>query len=113
MRSEGSLVARLRRRLGVRMRSALAAGAVVAVASLLAGVVLLLTARGILVDNVNAAATDRANQLSTALPAGDAPALVAALRPAAPGRTVAQVLAPSGRVTGASQPLAGEPPMSA
>jgi signal transduction histidine kinase len=94
------------------MRSALAAGVVVAVASLLAGVVLLVTARGVLIDNVNTAATDRANQLSTALTSGDTSALAAALRPAAPGRTVAQVLDASGRVSGASQALAGEPPIS-
>src|ERR1700754_3353334 len=106
------LVVRLRRRLGVRMRSALAAGAVVAVASLLAGGVLLLTAHGVLVDNVNTAANDRATQLSTALASGDGSALRAALRPAAPGRTVAQVLDSSGRVVGASTAISDQPPMS-
>jgi signal transduction histidine kinase len=95
------------------MRSALAAGVVVAVASLLAGGVLLLTAHGVLVDNVNAAATDRADQLTTALAADDPSALQAALSPDAPGRTVAQVLDPSGRVIAASMALAGEGPMSA
>ncbi|NMO53722.1 HAMP domain-containing protein [Actinoplanes sp. TBRC 11911] len=95
------------------MRSALAAGVVVAVASLLAGGVLLLTAHGVLVDNVNTAAGDRATQLSTAMAAGDASAVTAALRPASPGRTVAQVLDSAGQVIGASTAIADHPPISA
>ncbi|NMO50008.1 HAMP domain-containing histidine kinase [Actinoplanes sp. TBRC 11911] len=106
-----TLIVRLRRRLGVRMRSALAAGVVVAVASLLAGGVLLLTARWVLVNNVNAAATVRADQVSAALAAGDQSALQTALR--APDRTVTQVLDPAGRVIGASAAVAGEAPVSA
>jgi len=101
----------LRRRLGVRMRSALAAGAVVAVASLLAGGVLLVTARGILLDNVATAATDRTEQVVAALGAGPA-ALAAALRPARPGHAEVQVLDPAGRVTGASYELAGAAPIA-
>jgi signal transduction histidine kinase len=104
---------RLRRRLGVRMRSALAAGLVVAVASLLAGGVLLVTARGILIDNVSAAAADRAGQVSAALTARDESALESALRPAAPGNTVVQVLDPSGTVVRSSAAIAGIPAMSA
>ena len=46
----------LRRRLGVRLRSA--AAVVVAVTSLLAGGMLLVVSRGILLDNINAAALD-------------------------------------------------------
>jgi signal transduction histidine kinase len=103
---------RLRRRLGVRMRSALAAGVVVAVASLLAGAVLLVTARGILLDNVATAATDRTEQVVAAL-TGDGPAaLAAALRSARPGHTEVQVLDPAGRVTEASYELAGAQPIS-
>ena len=94
------------------MRSALAAGVVVAVASVLAGLVLLLTAHGILIDNVNAAATDRANQLSAALASGDQAALRSALRPSSPGRTVAQVIDATGNVAGASTAISGEPPLS-
>jgi signal transduction histidine kinase len=103
---------RLRRRLGVRMRSALAAGLVVAVASVLAGGVLLVTARGILLDNVNTAANDRAGQVAAALAAGDTTTLSAALRPSARERTVVQVLDPAGQVVAASDAIAGAPAMS-
>ena len=94
------------------MRSALAAGLVVAMASVLAGVVLLFTARGILVDNVNTAANDRSAQLVAALSRGDAAALASALRRSVPGRTLVQVLDPAGRVVNASDLIASAPPMS-
>ena len=94
------------------MRSALAAGVVVAVASVLAGGVLLVTARGILLDNVNATANDRAGQVAAALGDGDSEALAAALRPSARERTVVQVLNPAGQVVAASDAIAGVPPMS-
>jgi signal transduction histidine kinase len=103
----------IRRRLGVRLRSALAAGLVVAVASVLAGAVLLITARSILLDNVDTAANDRATQVATALARGDSSALTAALRPSAPGRTVVQILTPAGHVVAASNAVAAVPPMSA
>ncbi|MFG1609801.1 sensor histidine kinase [Actinoplanes sp. NPDC049265] len=112
MRSSTALVGRLRRRLGVRMRSALAAALVVVAASVLTGAALLVTARGILLDNVDTAASDRATQVAAALRNGDATALDAALRPAVPSRTVVQVLDPAGAVTGASGAVAGLPPMS-
>src|SRR4051812_6749887 len=91
-------IGRLPRRLGVRMRSALAAGVVVAVASILAGGVLLVTARGILLDNVNTAANDRAGQVVTALAHDEADSLATALRPSPRERTVVQVLDVSGQV---------------
>ncbi|MBU2667992.1 HAMP domain-containing histidine kinase [Actinoplanes bogorensis] len=94
------------------MRSALAAGFVVAVASVLAGGVLLVTARGILVDNVNTAANDRINQVTAALTSGSGTQLESALRPAAPGRTVVQVLDAGGTVIGASAAITGIGPMS-
>ncbi|MEV8510183.1 ATP-binding protein [Actinoplanes sp. NPDC051475] len=103
----------IRRRLGVRLRSALAAGLVVAVASILAGAVLLITARGILLDNADTAANDRATQLIVALAGGDSSALAAALRPSAPERTVVQVLNSAGQVIAASNAVATSPPMSA
>jgi signal transduction histidine kinase len=103
---------RFRRRLGVRMRSALAAAAVVAVVSVLAGGVLLVTARSILVSNVTAAATDRAGQVVVSLTAGDATSLDAAFRPSARDRTVVQVLDGAGRVVAASDAIAGVPPIS-
>jgi signal transduction histidine kinase len=107
-----AIVARLRRRLGVRMRSALAAGFVVAVASVLAGGVLLVTARAILLDNVNSAANDRAGQVTAALSGDDAAALAAALRPSARERTVVQVVDRAGRVTAASDAISGIPAIS-
>jgi signal transduction histidine kinase len=100
----------LRRRLGVRLRSALAAAVVVAVASLLAGVVLLVTARGILLDNVNTAAMDRAAQVAASLKSGSD--LDTLLRPSARDRTVVQVLDRSGTVVAASAALTGQQPIS-
>src|SRR4051794_32389293 len=96
----------VRRRLGVRLRSALAAAVVVAIASLLAGAGLLGTPRRILRPNISTAANDRAAQVAAALKAGsDLPTL---LRPSARDRTVVQVLEPSGAVEGASDALAGQ-----
>ena len=94
------------------MRSALAAGLVVAVASILAGGVLLVTARGILLDNINTAATDRVTQVTAALAAGDTAALTALLRPSARERSVVQVLNAAGQVTAESDAIAGAGPLS-
>lgn len=91
--------------MGVRFRSALAAGVVVAVASVLAGGVLLVTARGILLDNVTGAASDRATQVAAAIRTGQAP-------PVSSDRTVYQVLNSSGQVLTASALLSGEPAIS-
>src|SRR3954454_21982421 len=102
-----SVLRRLQRRLGVRVRSALAASLVVAVASVLAGGVLLIVARGILLDNVTAAATDRAGQVAVALAGGNLPSLTVA-----PGKTVVQVVNPAGQVVAASAAITGAPPMS-
>ncbi|WP_433288578.1 sensor histidine kinase [Micromonospora sp. CA-244673] len=104
---------RLARRLGVRLRSALAAGLVVAAASVLAGGVLIVTARGILLDNVTTSANDRATQVTAALTAGDSTALAAALRPFTPQRSVVQVLDPAGRVVAASNAVSTVSPISA
>ncbi|MBL7260222.1 HAMP domain-containing histidine kinase [Actinoplanes sp. LDG1-01] len=90
------------------MRSALAASLVVAIASLLAGVVLLVVARGVLIDNVNVAAGDRATQLVAALASGDEPDLL----PSSPGRTVVQILDAQGVVITASPALTDAPPVS-
>jgi signal transduction histidine kinase len=103
---------RLRRRLGVQMRSALAAALVVGVASLLAGAVLLVIARGILLDNVNAAANDRAAQVAAAIARDDGADLVATLRPSPRERTVVQVLDSGGRVVAASDAITGVGAMS-
>jgi len=100
----------LRRRLGVRLRSALAAAVVVAIASMLAGGVLFVTARGILLDNINTAANDKAAQIAAALKAGTD--LRTLLRPTARDRTVVQVIDDLGRVEAASDALAGETAIS-
>jgi signal transduction histidine kinase len=95
---------------GVRMRSALAAALVVAVVSVLAGIVLLVTARGILIGNADSAARDRAAQVAAALMSGADP--TALLRPSARERTVVQVLGADGAVLEASPAVAGQPAMS-
>ncbi|GGK78115.1 sensor histidine kinase [Mangrovihabitans endophyticus] len=101
-----SLLERLLRRRGVRVRSALAAGAVVAVASVLAGAALLLTARIILRDNATVAATNRADQIASAVRAGAGDA------PIGPDRTVVQILDASGHVLAASSTLSPTEPIS-
>jgi uncharacterized membrane protein len=74
------------------MRSALAAAAVVAVATVLSGAALLFIAWQVLLDNVNNAAGDRASQVAAAVRGGDSGTLAAALRPAAGERAIVQVL---------------------
>ena len=105
------MLASVRRRLGVRLRSALAAAAVVAVASLLAGGVLLIVVRSVLIDNVNSAADDRAAQVASELRGGDSD-LSSLLRPSARERTVVQVIDTDGMVTAASDALSGQTAMS-
>ncbi|MFI7597439.1 sensor histidine kinase [Actinoplanes sp. NPDC049681] len=97
----------LRRRLGVRQRSALAAGGVVAVAALLAGGVLLVVARGILLDNVTTAARDRADQVAAALRGGSTPPLSGT-----GGQTLVQILDPGGTVIAASAAISGASALS-
>jgi signal transduction histidine kinase len=101
----------LGQRLGVRMRSALAAGAVVAVATLVAGGGLTLVVRGILLRNVRNAADDRAAQVAAALTGGD-PAPLDTDRRRAADRSLVQVLDALGRVTTASAAVAGMPPLA-
>ncbi|BCJ47628.1 two-component sensor histidine kinase [Actinoplanes ianthinogenes] len=94
------------------MRSALAAGVVVVLASVVAGAILLVTARVILLDNVSTAAGDRTAQVTTALTARNAAALEMALRPSGAGRSLAQVVTRNGEVVGASDAIAGMPALS-
>ncbi len=105
------MVRRFKRRLGVRLRSAVAAAIVVVVASLLAGGVLLITARSVLKDNIMTAATDRATQVATAVQRGDD--LSVLLRPSARDRSVVQVINAAGAVLVASEALSGQAPISA
>ncbi|WP_438865769.1 phosphatidylglycerol lysyltransferase domain-containing protein [Paractinoplanes atraurantiacus] len=83
------------------MRSALAAGVVVAVASIIAGGILLVTARGLLLDDVRSAADDRADQVAAAVASGDKFALRFALREDSWGSR-AQVVDPAGTVVARS-----------
>src|SRR5690349_9911526 len=92
---------RVARRLGVRMRSALAAAGVVAVASVLTGIAFVVAARLILTDNVDQSTSQRAAQVAAALSDTDGASLNAVLRPSPRDRTVVQVLDAAGRVIAA------------
>ncbi|MGI5183877.1 sensor histidine kinase [Dactylosporangium sp. CA-152071] len=98
---------RLTGRFGVRMRSALAAAAVVAVAALASGATLVVAARFILTDNIDQAIGQRATQVAAALGTADGAGLAATLRPTARDRTVVQVVDGGGRVVAASAAVAG------
>jgi signal transduction histidine kinase len=102
----------LRRRLGVRARSALAAAAVVAVALGGAGVGFVYTTQATLNGNVDAAASQRADQLAVAVASNDPDGVTQALQASAGQAAVAQVLSPAGAVEAASSDLQGEPPIS-
>src|SRR5258706_2489234 len=101
----------LRERLGVRMRSALAAAAVVAIAAVLSGIALVVAARIILTQNVDQSTTQRATQIAGALGEGGA-GLTAALRPSPHDRTIVQVVDAGGRVVAASSLISGVGPVS-
>ncbi|MCW2642409.1 MAG: integral rane sensor signal transduction histidine kinase [Dactylosporangium sp.] len=102
----------LRGRLGVRLRSALAAAAVVAVALLVAGLVVVSITRAALTSNVDAAATQRAGEVAAALTAGRDAGLRSALRSPPGEQTIVQVVGPADTVTVASAGVDGEPPLS-
>ncbi|MFB9180443.1 sensor histidine kinase [Dactylosporangium sucinum] len=104
-------VGRLQQRVGVRMRSALAAAAVVAIASVLSGVALVVAARIILIQNVDQSTTQRATQVAAALGDGGA-GLTAVLRPSPRDRTIVQVVGADGRVVAASAEVGGADPIS-
>ena len=83
---------------GVRLRSALAAAAVVGVAGAVAAVVFILTAQASLIRNVDAAAAARADEVVSVLHDNDDPDLEDTLRPGTGDRTEVQVLSPAGVV---------------
>jgi signal transduction histidine kinase len=99
-------------RMSVRMRSAAAAALVVAVASILTGVVLVFAAHFILLDNVDQSAGQRAEQVAAELGDPNAATLAAAIRPTPRDRAVVQVLDPSGRVVAASLAVSEASPIS-
>jgi signal transduction histidine kinase len=107
-----SLPARLGRRLGVRLRSALAAAGVVAIALLVAAVMVVSITRAALTSNVDAAATQRAGEVAGALTAGGQARLAQSLRTGPGEQTVVQIIDPAGAVIGASPAVEGEPPLS-
>ncbi|MEU8238290.1 HAMP domain-containing sensor histidine kinase [Actinoplanes missouriensis] len=80
------------------MRSALTAGVVVAVASVLAGGILLITARSLLLADIQDAADDRSDQVTAAVASGDPTALRFALREDSWGSLV-QIIGADGTVT--------------
>src|SRR4051794_39151803 len=98
---------RLRRRLGVRMRSAPAAATVVAVASVLTRVAFVVAAPFFLVDNVDQSASQRAGQVAAALGASGGADPTAAIHPSPRDRTVVQILDPAGQVAAASVAVGG------
>ncbi|GAA2350413.1 ATP-binding protein [Dactylosporangium salmoneum] len=102
---------KLGERLGVRMRSALAAAAVVAIAAVLSGIALVIAARIILDQNVDQSTTERAAQVAGALGDGGS-GLAAALRPSPRDRTIVQVVDADGRVVAASAAVGGVGPIS-
>ncbi|GAA3214361.1 sensor histidine kinase [Dactylosporangium siamense] len=112
MTSWRRLPRRLSARLGVRMRSALAAAAVVAIAALVSGAVLVVASRLILTDNVDQSTGQRAAQVAAALGDADGAGLAATLRPSARDRTVVQVVDGTGRVVSASAAVGGAEPIS-
>jgi signal transduction histidine kinase len=103
---------RLRRRLGIQLRSALAAAMVVAFASVLTGVAFVAAAHLILLDNVRQSAGQRAAQVAAAVGNTSTASLTAALRPSPRDRTIVQVLDPTGRVIAASAAVSGAEPIS-
>jgi signal transduction histidine kinase len=98
---------------GVRLRSALAAAAVVGVAGAVAAVIFIATAKATLTRNEDTVAAQRADEVLTALRGDDGPDIDDTLRPGPSDRTVVQVLTPAGGVVASSSGLTGQPPLTA
>ncbi|MET8907558.1 HAMP domain-containing sensor histidine kinase [Micromonospora sp. NPDC004551] len=102
----------IRRHLGVRLRSALAAAMVVGAAFAVGAAAFVLIARADLAGNVDAAARQRAAEVVAAVAAGDQAALAQTLKPSPEEQTLVQVLDPSGQVEAASAALGDAAPLS-
>ncbi|MCW3816356.1 HAMP domain-containing histidine kinase [Micromonospora sp. DR5-3] len=102
----------MRSRLGVRLRSALAAAVVVALAFAVGAAAFVYVARADLAGNVDAAARQRAAEVASAVAAGDQTAIAQTLKPSPGEQTLVQILGTSGRVEAASAALAGAAPLS-
>ncbi|MEU8263679.1 HAMP domain-containing sensor histidine kinase [Micromonospora sp. NPDC048999] len=110
--ADGSLARWVRRRLGVRLRSALAAALAVAFAFAVGAAAFVYLARADLVANVDATARQRAAEVASAVAGGGQGAIDQTLKPSPGEQTLVQVLAPSGKVEAASAALAGAAPLS-
>ncbi|WP_319458374.1 HAMP domain-containing sensor histidine kinase [Micromonospora sp. RTP1Z1] len=96
----------------MRLRSALAAAVVVALAFAVGAAAFVYLARADLTGNVDAAARQRAAEVAAAVAAGDEDAITQTLKPSPGEQTLVQVLDPSGRVEAASAALGGAAPLS-
>jgi signal transduction histidine kinase len=97
---------------GIRIRSALAAVAVTTVAVGVAALAMVYTARSTLTGNVDATASQRAAQVTSAIRSGDATVLAQLLRSSAGDETVVQIFTPDGTVVASSAELNGRPPIT-
>jgi signal transduction histidine kinase len=93
---------------GVRLRSALAAAAVVGVTVAVAAVVFIASTRATLTRNVDSTAVQRADEVAAALRSDDD--IEDALRPGTRGAV--QVLTPAGAVVASSQLIPAQPPLT-
>ncbi len=100
------------RRLGVRLRSALAAAAVSAAALVVVAVVFVFEIRSALTDGVDTAAVRRAEEVAAAVRSGDRDAVERAVRAGVGDGPLVQVVAADGTVTAASDPEVATAPMS-
>jgi len=98
--------------IGVRLRSALAAAAVVGLAAAAAAGIFIATAKATLTRNVDAAASQRAAEVVSALRGDDGPDMDDTLRPGAGDRSEVQVLTAAGTVIASSSGIAGQPALS-
>jgi signal transduction histidine kinase len=96
----------------VRLRSALAAAAVVGIAVAVAAVIFIVTAKASLIRNLDAAAAQRSDEVVAALRGDDGSDLDDTLRPGASDRTIVQVLTAAGAVIASSSSIANQPPLT-
>jgi signal transduction histidine kinase len=98
--------------IGVRLRSALAAAAVVGLTAAVAAAIFIATAKATLTRNVDAAASQRAAEVVSALRGDDGPDMDDTLRPGAGDRSEVQVLTAAGTVVASSSGIADQPALS-
>jgi signal transduction histidine kinase len=96
----------------VRVRSALAAAAVVLIAVGLAGFVLYYIAQSVLTGNIETAVSQRSGEIVAAVRAGNTTLIEQSLQPTTGDQTLAQIVDDTGHVVAASPGLASATPMS-